>query len=312
VKKPAFLVAAALSVAALPSVGCAWTSDGGLGARLVSPEVMTESAADTWAGEPIAIYDQHGTITIVGVPGKTNITLRAKLVAGATSQADADAAFKDLGDQLTVVKIDGTWTVRCTKAHQWHGSVDPESTGCTDMRLEVPAGSVDQPLRITARADYGGVHTSGITVAKLTASAPFGLVGDVVPTKGAEIDMKGDDSLASGFCSTILRVPAGTALDAVDLSVREPEAKIAGVDPNDTRWWPGVEVHGLPELSQSIAPRTASFAGTCGTPGAGAKSIVLHADVGKAIVGTDPVPSPAELGNCQNVDPAVYNASAGN
>lgn len=294
-----------LGIAAAVSVtGCAWTSDGGVGARIVSPERVTESALGSWAGEPIDVYDEHGSIEVVGVAGKTNITLRAKLVAGARSQEEADAAFDDLGAHLAVLEVDGRWSIRCTKAASWHGSVDPESTGCTEMKLEVPAGSLEQPLAITARADYGGVYVSGVTVSKLVASAPFGLVGDVVPVKGADVEVKGDDSLASGFCSTVLRVPAGAAIDAVDLSVTNTQVKYAGVDPNDTRFWPGVEVHGL-----AIPPRTASFRGTLGTSGVGAKTVVLHADMGKAILGTDPVPSPGELGNCQNYDPVEADVS---
>lgn len=291
------------------AAGCSWTSDGGLGARFVSPEMLTESAPGSWAGEPIDVYDEHGTVEIVGVPGKTNVTVRAKLVAGARSQRDADAAFADLGAQLAVVNLDGVWSVRCTKASAWHGSVDPESTGCTQLRVEVPAGTSDAPVAITARADYGGVHTSGVTVSKLAASAPFGLVADVVPVRGATIELRGDDSLASGFCSTILRVPPSIASDEVDLSVSNTTVKYVDVDPNDTRYWPGVEVHGLPDLSAPIAPRTASFRGKVGAEGTGAKSIVLHADMGKARLGTDPVPPADELNQCAKYDPIELGAS---
>src|SRR5689334_22837151 len=108
---PLFFFASSLSVTA-----CSWTSDGGLGERVES-DVRTKSSSEaSWQGEPLRIHDEHGQIEIVGVPGKRNITVSAKMVAGATSQADADAAFDDLFAGITIEKQNDTWVVTCGHA----------------------------------------------------------------------------------------------------------------------------------------------------------------------------------------------------
>lgn len=290
----------ALLALSLSTVACSWSSDGGLTRRYESETVTAETPEGSWNGEPIRIDDEHGVVEIVGVPGKRNITVRARFVAGATSQEDANAAFDDLGRQLgpNIVKKDGVWTVGCFEASAWHGSVDPETTGCTSYRVEVPSGTLDAPLELQARSNFGGVHASGIVVKRLALSAPFGLVADVVPAKGADISLLGDDSLASGFCSSHLRVPAGTSFESVEMTVGVTNGARAGVDPADPSWWPGVEVEGV-----ALAPRSGAYSGRFGPSGAsseGASRAVVHAKIGKATIGSAPVPSVGTLNLCRS------------
>ena len=297
-----FLFASSLSVTA-----CAWTSDGGLGERVES-DVRTKSSPEgSWQGEPLRVHDEHGQIEIVGVPGKANITVRAKMVAGARSQADADAAFADLFESIVIEKQAGAWVVACDHARAWHGSVDPESTGCTRMTVEIPAGTIDAPIALDVSADYGGMHASGIVVSKLHASGPFGMLADVTPAKGADIELRGRD-LASGFCSSIVRVPAGFAADEVALSVENVQVKYVD-DPNG-RYVPGVGVEGLPSLAadSAIAPRTASFRGAAGEKGTGAARIVVHAQMGRALVTTHALPPAEDMHACAKYEPIEVNA----
>lgn len=303
----AVLLASLSSAFLLPA--CTWTSDGGLGARYVSPPTTKESAPASWSGEPIDVADAHGSIVIVGVPGKTNLTVRAKIVAGARSQTEADAAFADVADGIQIAKTDGRWRVTCGQALARHGSVDPESTGCTELRVEVPAGAVSAPLELSARAAYGGVHVSSVTVKKLEATAVFGLVADVTPVDDAEVTMRGDEGLVSGFCSTILRVPASVAARSLALTANHTDLRMSGVDPEDRRWWPGVEIE-HPGAKVALAPRTPRWSGEVEGRGARMAKVVLHAQIGKAVFGTAPVPSPGELGQCQDVDPVRVDLGA--
>lgn len=287
---------------------CSWTSDGGLGERVESDVRTKASSEGSWQGEPLRIHDEHGQLEIVGVPGKRNITVHAKMVAGATSQADADAAFADLFEQIEIRNLDGIWIVTCGHARQWHGSVDPESTGCARMTVKIPAGTTDTPVALEARANYGGVYATGLVVSRLHATAPFGLAADVTPISGADIEMRGGE-IVSGFCSSIVRVPADFAADHVALTVQKPALEFAG-DP-DGRFVPGVAVEGLPALAaeSSIAPRTPSFIGHAGDKGKGAARIVLHADQGRAVVTTRPLPPAQEMTACTNYDPIEVTVS---
>lgn len=305
---PGFAASFFLFASSLSMTACSWTSDGGLGERVES-DVRTKSTAEaSWQGEPLRIHDEHGQLEIVGVPGKQNITVHAKMVAGAREQADADAAFADLFERVTIEKKDGIWVVECGQAGQWHGSVDPESTGCARMTVEVPAGTRETPVALEARADYGGVYATGLVVSRFYATAPFGLAADVTPIAGADIEMRGGE-IVSGFCSSIVRVPIDFAADHVALTVQKPALEFAG-DP-DGRFVPGVAVEGLPALAEesAIAPRTPSFIGHAGEKGKGAARIVLHADQGRAVVTTRPLPPAQEMTACTNYDPIEVTAS---
>jgi hypothetical protein len=289
------------------TLGCAWTSDGGLGARVESDLRTKSSAEGSFGGEPIVVRDAHGQIEIVGIPGKSNITVRAKMVAGARSQADANAAFDDLFESVSIEARDGAWVVACEQARAWHGSVDPASTGCTRMRVEVPAGTAEAPLAIDARADYGGVHATGLVVERFHATAPFGLLADVTAIPGADIELRGQP-IVSGFCSSVLRVPQDFAADAVALSVKDVHLEYVG--PRAERLVPGVVVEGLddPNAPSDLAPRTPLWEGRLGALGEGAARVLLHADQGKAMITTAPLPPATDMNACAREEPLSLRA----
>lgn len=291
-----------LSLSVLTAAGCSWTSEGGITDRVLSKhQYVHESEVGSWNGEPIHIMNQHGTVEIVGVPGKTNLTMQARFVAGANSEADAEAAFEDMAQSaLHITSTEGGWTVSCDKASAWHGSVDPESTGCTFLRIEVPAGEVASPLSLAAYTNFGGIHASGLTVSSLDLQAPFGLVADVTPTSEASIRLYGED-LVSGMCSSILRVPSAATLGVVALSVQHPELEYAGAG-DDPRWRNGVEITGFSD-APSVPARTGSWRWSRGEAPFDAAQVEIRASLGKAVLTTAAVPSIDDFNQCQKQEP---------
>src|SRR5690606_27650130 len=136
---------------------------------------------------------------------------------------------------------------------------------------------------------YGGVHATGLVVERFHATAPFGLLADVTTTPGAEVTLRGQP-IVSGFCSSVLRVPSHFAADAVALSVEDVGLEYAGAGAE--RFVPGVVFEGLaaPGVPTDLPPRTARWDGRIGGPGEGAARVVLHADQGKAMITTAPLP----------------------
>jgi hypothetical protein len=296
------ILVVAIAAVAFAAPACSYTSDGGITGRIESSsETTVESAVSSWDSEPIAITSSEGSIEVVGVPGKTNIAVHARFVAGANSQSDADAAFADLASLLSVTKSDSGWVVKCPHATSSHGSAAPLSTGCASMRVEVPAGTA-VPLQISASSEFGGVHVSGVTVAKLDVSAPFGIVADVVPTNEADITLTGL-YLVTGMCSTVLRVPAATRIGAATLTVDNPSLKYVGVADDDQTYWLGAYVEGFPNPPQ-VPVRSGSLTWSQGMEPFAAKSITLHASLGKALLTTksESVPAYDPRNECVNMD----------
>lgn len=282
--------------------GCVWTSDGGLTQRYVSDwQGTAESEPGSWAGEPIIVQGDSGGLVLVGVPGKQNITAHAYLSAGARNPEDAEAAFVDVAESLSIELRDGTWWVQCNEAQADHGSAVSSSTGCDEMVVELPAGSEGMPISVWANTDFGGIHASGLVVEDLDLRAPFGLVADVEPVGGATLRLWGE-SLVSGMCSSWLRVPEATGFEALSLEVQRPDLRYNGVDPNDPQWWLQVEVRGMPD-----APPTEPFQGSLEwereqAEGALVQSATVRASLGKAILTTGEVPAADTLTLCASRD----------
>lgn len=286
-----------LFVATLAALsGCSYTTAGGITGRIESSsETTIESPASSWSSSPLTVRSSQGSIAIVGVPGKTNISVHARFVAGANNQSDADAAFADLAATLEIKNGAGGWVVDCTHAAAWHGSVDPESTGCSSLRIEVPAGTA-VPHQIVASSEFGGVHVSGVTVTKLDVTAPFGIVADVLPRDDAEIHLTGSD-LVSGLCSTVLRIPETTSIGAVSLTVDNPSLHYVGVSDDDPTYWLGAYIEGFANAPR-IAPRSAAATWQQGSAPFDAKSITLRASLGKALLTTASIPPYREFNEC--------------
>lgn len=279
-------------VLSLVPAACVWTSDGGFAQRHESSwEASVASAPGSFAGEPIVVQGE-GDVTIVGVAGLDHVRVTAGFYAGANDDDDAEAAFRDVATQLSITTWQDVWLVQCNQAAADHGSAVASATGCSHMRIEVPQGTREAPLVLTASTDFGGIHLSQVVVEGLSLRAPFGLVADVVPTHGAAMEIVGDDDLVSGMCSSWLRVPSGTAFDALTMSVSQLERGYVGDDPDDPQFWLQVQLEGFDDAPK-LADHTRSWSGALAGSGARVELATVHADLGKAIVTTGEVPAAA-------------------
>jgi len=238
-----------------------------------------------------------GRVTIVGVPERDSISVRARFYAGARDDADAEDAFDDAHEQLTVALHDGVWRIDCPGAADDHGSAVASATGCSEMVIEVPTGSADQPLVINAATRAGGIHLSNVVVEGLSLRSSFGLVADVVPVDGAAIELVGRD-LVSGMCSTWLRVPEDTAFDDVTLKVSSAEHRDPDNVHADPDYWLEVDIRGFSDAPE-IERRVGEYEWTREAPGPRVESARLVADIGKAILTTGAVPASDELSLCE-------------
>lgn len=281
--------------------GCVWTSDGGITQRYVSDwEGSLHGEQGSWDGEPILIAGDDGPVTIVGVEGRDFISVHARFSAGARDAADAEAAFVDVHESLTIEMLDGFWRVQCNEARRTHGSVVPNATGCAEMIVEVPAGSEDMPLSLRAWTSFGGIHASGVVVDELDLRAPFGLVADVTPVDGARLRLWGED-LVSGMCSSWLRVPEDTGFGSASLSVAGAHHGHVGSDPDDPAFWLEVGIRGFDD-APVIPSHTGETTWTRDAGGALVESAIVRADLGKAILTTGPVPEADDLTLCASYE----------
>jgi len=282
--------------------GCVWTSDGGVTQRYVSTWAGTaESERGSWAGEPIVIQGNSGGVVVKGEPGREHITVRAHFVAGARDAFDAEAAFSDAAQSLSVELEDGQWQVFCDGASEDHGSAVASSTGCDSLEVLVPMGSEAMPVSLEADTDFGGIHASGLVVETLHLHAPFGLVADVEPVDGATLAVLGSKDLVSGMCSNWLRVPPGTGFESLSMTVEDADTRYDGVDQDDPQWWLQVEVRGMDD-----APELEPFQGTLqwereDQGGALVESARIYSSLGKAIVTTGEVPPSDGLTLCASM-----------
>lgn len=280
--------------------GCVWTSDGGITGRVESDwEAEIASVEGSWDGTPITISSDGGSVQVIGRADLDRIRVRARFVAGANSSEDAEAAFRDMEQQLTIEHSEAGWSITCPEPLETHGSAVPSSTGCASLVVEVPAGSEAAPIDLRAATGFGGIHVSGLHVAHLDLTAPFGLVADVIPTTDATLRMYGQD-LVSGLCNTVLRVPETTGFGELTLSVQHPELRYVGVDDEDPEYMLGAEIRGFGD-APFIAPRTGEFSWAReGKPHVARAE--LRASLGKAVVTTAPIAEYDDFNQCAKLE----------
>jgi hypothetical protein len=279
--------ALALSTVSFLSAGCSWSSESGaITLRMVSDwEDSKESAEGSWEGEPISIINTHGEVRVVGVPGQTNIKMTARFVAGANSQEEAQPAFKDVAETMRIeLQADGTWLVECDEASERHGEVVPSTTGCETLTVLIPAGTPDVPVSVSANADFGGVTAEKLTASRLWIRAPFGVLAQVDPVPGADIEVYNED-LVSGDCPAELYLPQDFATDSYNLSIQHGHLKRNGEPLR-------IDTSAFPDLTGPVGSR--------GVMGTGAKRIVVRASIGDVVLGTGPLPAIEGLSNCRD------------
>lgn len=284
-------LALALAVLAPFTTGCVYSTESGeITDRMVSDwEGTKESDEGSWQGEPISIVSDQGGIHVEGVEGKTNISITARFVAGANSQEEAQPAYEDVAAGLQIELLNGTWNVSCPPAKEKHGNVVPSTTGCANMIVRVPTGSVDQPIDLTSKTTNGGATAEKIVVSRLSLHAPFGVLAQVTPVVGADIEVYNED-LSSGDCPAELYLPQDFATDSYNLSIQHGD--VERLDGTSFK----IDTSAFPDLAAPVGSR--------GAPGTGASRIVVRASIGDVTLGAGALPKfdKEDLHNCQKLE----------
>lgn len=130
-----FIIVASLF--ALSVTGCVARSNEERSYRYDSAETVADSPPDSWDGEPIQVEEAHGDIEVAGIPGKRNVTVRARFTSVAENGYDARLAFADLAMGLRVAEEDGRWVVRCPHQAFDHATAKRDASECKTIVVEV-------------------------------------------------------------------------------------------------------------------------------------------------------------------------------
>jgi hypothetical protein len=267
----------------------------------VSSTTYTKSDDVFWNGEPVRVMNVSGNIEIVGVPGLRKVELEARPYAGAQNQEDADAAFADVVEGIRIEWVatapdSGKYelVVECPNAAAVHGSADRATTGCDELIVKVPSGTIAEPLRLTANADFGGIYATGL-VGDVTLTAPFGISASITPTQGSTVSLV-NDHLISGNCPVTLALPADFSADQVAVSVESSFGEIVTSDFPDLKTTScNVDGASRPCVAQPH-----------GQLGQGASLVEAQSSIGDAVLlamdasGQPSQPLPWDRGGCVN------------
>jgi hypothetical protein len=280
------LTAAALAVF---SSACTWSTESNeILARHVSDWEGTRSASEPWAGEPIRVHSESGNVRILAEPGRTKIELSARFYAGASSDADAEAAFRDIESQLDIELTDAGFQIVCLSAAERHGSAVRSTTGCDLLTVRIPAGAESHAHQLSASASFGGIIASGV-VGSVNLHAPFGLRAEVTPLQGSEIILAAKQ-LALGNCPSILLLPSDFAADKISLVV-EGRGDIHA---------PAFPDLAVPMPDGQDTPKSAAL--SRGTPGSGASRIDVHSSLGDVILDSGMLAADYPFSACKHLE----------
>lgn len=188
-----------------------------------SSQPAKTSAAD-WAGEEITINNDGvnpltgtGGVEITVDPNATKITASAVFAARADTEAEAQESIRDAIGTFNISE-GGSFAVSC-KHGGTHGTSKSASSGCKLLRVTIPAGTEQQPVRLTVGSGIGGIRFNGAVTASYLKVDENG-VGDVdvkvTPVKGAEIIVTGENVVS-------VSVPSDFSAEQVVLNVNEQD-----------------------------------------------------------------------------------------
>ncbi len=159
----------------------------------ISNTPFTREADLAYAGETVNIYDERGNIEVVGVPGLEYVRVTAWPSADASSDEEANAAFADVEEQFGFYRSEDQQNqpfinIACQHAASDHGGVSAFSTGCERLLVEVPTGSVDAPVTVSANAVFGSVRLRDVT-GSVTVEASFAMIVSVTPVVDGRVSV---------------------------------------------------------------------------------------------------------------------------
>ncbi|HEY8038466.1 MAG TPA: hypothetical protein VIF15_01680 [Polyangiaceae bacterium] len=218
--------------------GCSLTAtDGGVliksQTKYQAGSATTLTSTGTYNGETIKVFNQNGSLKVIGDAGGTSVSLSAVAFAFADNQDDGTAAITDV---QSTIKIDqsqsGTISVNCSVAVNNHNSAKNGTTGC-DLTVHVPAGTTTSPLTFSAHAANGPATVQGLTMSDSNIGSVKSDNGDVtvsvngscvahssngqvsatiVSQKGSTVEASSDNG------DVTLGIPAGFSADKLTLS----------------------------------------------------------------------------------------------
>ena len=210
----------ALMVAAFAS-GCTLTVK--TKTRFVLPDgdpSTIATATDDWNGEAIELQaagvqvSVNGGANIRGVAGLTKITVKARVLAMAddTDQASAQLSLAEAAKTLKISRgANGKFVIECGHG-QSHGTSTADTSGCELLDIQVPTGSITQPVSITAAPATGSLTVTGLTVLDAQLTGDSDATVSLSFVKGATINVISSSGDAS------LSIPAASSADAVTLT----------------------------------------------------------------------------------------------
>jgi hypothetical protein len=220
-----------LGVVALSA--CSITADGNSVTLKTVPEFVDKSqpaktSTADWNGEEISITNAgvnpltgDGGIAITVDPNATKITASADFAGRADTESEAQLSIKDAIGTFTLTE-GGKFAVNCGHG-QDHGTSKTAASGCKLLKVTIPAGTAQKPIKLTVSSGQGGVRFSGAVTASSVAVSENGL-GDidikVTPVAGAAIRAKGDNKVS-------VALPADFSAQTVTLTVNESDAAAA-------------------------------------------------------------------------------------
>lgn len=260
-------------VGATVALGCTVTVKTQTKFRPAAP--VTGSSQAAWTAQAIEIENANGGVRIVGDASATKVTFSTFPFAFADTQTDGDAAVADVQGRIAIDETADRIYVHCSTASKSYGTAANGTTGCDDLTVTVPAGSLSAGLKLKAVSHNGSVSAQNLTAAagqqllilsdngSVTASNITGSVrahtdnGSVdasfTPTGGAQCEA------SSGNGDVTLSLPADFSADALALSAKG-----------------GVVINGFSDLTAASTSR--------GQPGNGAARIVASTDNGKVTI----------------------------
>jgi len=277
--------------------------DGAAPQMIKGDPVTADQPNPLGAAGAVSIVSQNGDVTVLGDSTDDKVHITATPFVMATScDSGVEEALADIAGGIRVAPSGATG---CSYASHAYGDVARASTGCTDVVIHVPPGTVDQPLRLSVHTFKGSLEIRNVNLADhdCFGAGPDG--GEPItcpleylnpPTAQADVG----DVTITGVTGSVYAVTSAGSITVADapnpprpeqtplgdgilasyvvLSATSGDASLSL--PNDfaadslslAAYKGTVTIDGFPDVGQNSLSR--------GTPGTGARMVWVNADQG--------------------------------
>jgi hypothetical protein len=201
--------------------------------RYTETNVAKEDAA-TWNGEQIKINIQgvaiavNGGVNVTVDPNATKVKATANFLATSFQKSDADQSIAEAKQTFNVSTSNGTTTVECGHGNT-HGDSNGGESGCELINITIPAGTVQQPLKLDVLGGNGTMtlQLKGAIVQNVGANNKGDINAELPSTKGGNISLvceEADDitaTMASDWAAdqVVLNADADKIVNSTDAKV---------------------------------------------------------------------------------------------